>query len=331
MVEAVRHRLREQVFTEDPVEADFVLVAQCFSHEFVSALQLCRAQADLAGPCFAAKTRDLDQRIRRWIGNIARGSLHRRCNGSNFMILTSAEDGRLAFSPFAHTALRNWAFLTPNGPASWLRTHFPAETLQCPWHPYPDLPWDVVVPFPSLRNQSVAVPPGDHRARLAFFAGHADSCVRRKLFGHFGCDLTGSGVAVCESLPKMHEYGRLLQRSVFCLVPDGRSSPWNTRFVEAVAAGCIPTVISDDFHPPFHRTIAWASIAVFVRTEQISNLERILRAFSSTEIQQRQEGLVEIAPLLDPRDPGYWRLLLAELQEGAAARDTQRSAAMGTE
>lgn len=337
-VEAAQFRLGESVVAYVAEDADFVLVAQCFTQDFLAALHICRARGGTVNSaemrktrsdCFAAKELELNTRMLRFVRAVVRSPLHRRRNGTDFVLVTGTEDGRLAFPAFEHPSLRNWAFAAHMGPSSWLRAQAHAAdelgTL-CPWPEYPEVPWDVVLPTPSIHNLSA---PGGHRPRLAFFSGHDNSCARRALFGSFGCDLSESGVAVCHG-GLGRRYGQLLRESRFCFVPDGRSAPWTGRFMEVLRAGCVPVVVSDVFHPPFHRSIEWASAAIFARVAEVPQLEARLAAVSSEALQHWQSALHDLAVRLDPREGSYWELLLNELHQGASARVHRESSSLQT-
>jgi len=317
-VEAVQWRLAHHIRASDSADPDFVLVAQCFHHDFLQALQSCRYK-QVAEECFSSELEALDKRIHRWIDAISSSPLHQRRNGTDFVMVIGAEHGRLAFPALAHPALRAWTFVTPRGPSSWLRERFVAEA-HCGFASprYPPIPWDIVTPLPSLLNWT-ASSAQQERPRLAFFAGAINSCVRRELFRNYGCDLESQGVAVCNQ-GFGERYSALLHETTFCLVPDGRSSPWTWRFFDVIRAGCIPTVVSDDFHPPFHRTIDWMSAAIFVRVAHIPWLEKLLRAVPKAAIESRQRALFELATSIDPREVAYWELLLEELRQAAAAK-----------
>ena len=45
-----------------------------------------------------------------------------------------------------------------------------------------------------------------------------------------------------------------MQKSTFCLVPRG-DTPSSRRFFSAIAAGCIPVLITDDYEPPFQHAL----------------------------------------------------------------------------
>lgn len=314
-------RLREQVFTANPDQADLILAAQCFSHKFIIALQLCRQWPHSETACVAAETKLLNHRMDAWLDSVIHTPLHHRQNGTDFFVVTGAEDGRLAFPAFSHPAVRRWTFMTPMGSSSWLQNHVPGQ-VSCQWPHYPEFPWDVVLAMPSIHERG-STADQESRPRLAFFAGHNDSCARQDLFNRFACNLNGHGIVVCPgNLGAL--YGHMLRESKFCLVPDGRSSPWTWRFVEVIRAGCIPTVISDNFHPPFHRSIDWRAAAVFVRIAELPRLEGLLRAMPAYEITQRQQGLSELAEALDPRGPLYWELFVTELWEAVRSKAAYR-------
>eukprot|EP00920_Eleutheroschizon_duboscqi_P034249 GHVT01082338.1.p1 GENE.GHVT01082338.1~~GHVT01082338.1.p1 ORF type:complete len:1236 (-),score=201.88 GHVT01082338.1:223-3930(-) len=69
------------------------------------------------------------------------------------------------------------------------------------------------------------------------------------------------GVLVRKTFAPRAAIYKVMSRSVFCLVPRGKSA-WSLRLFEALFAGCIPVVLSDEWQLPFESFIDMSQIVV---------------------------------------------------------------------
>lgn len=93
-------------------------------------------------------------------------------------------------------------------------------------------------------------------------------------------------------------YGAPIFRAQFCMHVGGHT-PTSRRLFDVMIAGCIPVIVSDKIWPhlPFHDTIPWLDIAIFIPERDID--KKNISAFdpvwemSSEEAQKRQSLLLE--------------------------------------
>jgi hypothetical protein len=108
--------------------------------------------------------------------------------------------------------------------------------------------------------------------------------------------------------------GRELAQSVFCLVPAGDYEV-SSRFYSAIAAGCIPVVISDRLTGAFASSIDYDSIWLKVKekaflTENVSEMILKLSTMGDKALARRRAALeyfrpdVRCLPVLEHRKPG---------------------------
>ena len=81
-------------------------------------------------------------------------------------------------------------------------------------------------------------------------------------------------------------YSELMMNSKFVFCPGG-GGVHSYRFTEALSAGAIP-VVTPELLPPFFPEMDWSGCLVRVSEEDIIDLPRRLRLFSSNEIRRRQ-------------------------------------------
>lgn len=239
-----------------------------------------------------------------------------------FVIVYSMDKGRADY-PLVSEETKDWIAVTTVGNPQWMEINqpwtFPLEAWQTsdPCHNQTSVsqrgliwyPQDVVAPVVTTfapTNKSF-----DTRQRdiLFFFSGTANSCTRKMLVSEFKRDKKRYFVTD-EPMDKM-EYAKILYRSRYCLVPDG-FSPISARLFEVLLHGCVPVIISEAFHPPFETMMDWRSMALFVKREQVPNLEQYLDTVGDAyfSIQQRS---AELSKVFDSGVVSFWLALFSSM------------------
>lgn len=122
-----------------------------------------------------------------------------------------------------------------------------------------------------------------NRTILAFFSGGAHGDIRKMLLNHWKDK---------DSLVQVHEYlgqnyTQLMGLSKFCLCPSGYevASP---RVVEAINAGCVPVIISQNYSLPFSDVMNWNQFSLEIPVEKIPEIKTILQNVSETKYMKLQ-------------------------------------------
>ena len=90
-----------------------------------------------------------------------------------------------------------------------------------------------------------------------------------------------------------HQYVRELREAQYCLHLRGDTST-SRRIYDALAAGCVPVIISDDSHLPFKSQIDWDSFTVSINEDElIEHKSRVPMALIENPalLRQKQEAL----------------------------------------
>lgn len=163
----------------------------------------------------------------------------------------------------------------------------------------------IAIPYsnPTFASVSAAAQdwriPGRPRPILAHFRGRIMNRVRSVLVKRYGpqpghvieaahpataarCNLNkcSAKAKAAHAFPSQQAHLDEMTRSVFCLVPAGDSPP-SSRLYLAVAAGCIPVLISDAFEGAFSSTVPWSTFSLRFPERDVTsgaaNLTALLR------------------------------------------------------
>ncbi|XP_027333236.1 probable glycosyltransferase At3g42180 isoform X5 [Abrus precatorius] len=133
---------------------------------------------------------------------------------------------------------------------------------------------EVYLPKGKLGPPSLGQHP-NNRNILAFFAGREHGAIRTILLNHWKDK--DNEVQVHEQLRKGQNYTKLMGQSMFCLCPSGYevASP---RVVEAIHAGCVPVIISDNYSLPFSDVLNWRQFSIEIPVKKIPEIKTILQS-----------------------------------------------------
>ncbi|XP_057415037.1 probable glycosyltransferase At3g42180 isoform X1 [Lotus japonicus] len=151
---------------------------------------------------------------------------------------------------------------------------------------------DVSIPEIYLSYGELAPPSlpqhPSNRTVLAFFAGGEHGAIRKLLLQHWKDK--DAQVQVHEYLPKGQNYTQLMGLSKFCLCPSGYevASP---RVVEAIHAGCVPVIISQNYSLPFNDVLNWSQFSIEIPVEKILEIKDILQNVSESKYMKLQENV----------------------------------------
>ncbi|CAN6681271.1 unnamed protein product [Malus baccata var. baccata] len=154
---------------------------------------------------------------------------------------------------------------------------------------YVSLP-EIYLPKGNLDPPNLGQAPKS-RPILAFFAGRVHRPVRPILLDHWKDK--DDEVQVYEKLPKGLNYTKFMGQSKFCLCPSGFevASP---RIVEAIYAGCVPVLISDNYTLLFSDVLDWSKFSVQIPVDKIPEIKTILQAIPFDKYLKMQKRVYRV-------------------------------------
>ena len=167
----------------------------------------------------------------------------------------------------------------------------------------------VPVPYVVSRPAWLVAPelPRTNRSTLLFFRGHLPRStidtkqVRRNLLLKLQ-GLPGVQVEAATAQPgavyEPHDaYLAKMMRAAFCLAPRGDTAS-SKRLYEAIAAGCVPVIISDTLRLPFERRLRWADFSIRMREDDVlkapARLDEWLRELTPERVLGLQTNLERV-------------------------------------
>ena len=81
------------------------------------------------------------------------------------------------------------------------------------------------------------------------------------------------------------DYQQEMEDSNFCLIPRG-DCLFSYRLLEALAAGCIPVILSDGYVLPFSEVLDWKTFALHLPERDWQSIPQLLRSYDEQAIQK---------------------------------------------
>lgn len=169
---------------------------------------------------------------------------------------------------------------------------------------YPNAwPHDVTMQYPSPFDTKKYWRGPAERHILASFIGTPTHCSRQDLL-QLWRGRNRTGLKVMETVQEKGLYSSILQQSRFCLVLDGHY-PWTIRYLDVLQHGCVPAVVSESWHPPLHRLLAWENTGSFptllIHPRSMPVLDQLLARIPYTTWVKMQRLTIQLARIFDPR------------------------------
>lgn len=146
---------------------------------------------------------------------------------------------------------------------------------------------DFPIPLICQPHQYNFYYPNDIRRDLfCSFAGSMTHPIRKQIV-----QLYRHRYQIIQAHLKIHDYCKMMARSVFALAPRGYGQS-SFRICEALQYGAIPVYISDHWIVPGN--IDFNEYGVLVHNDEVRNLDKILKAITPEQIRSKQEAGREI-------------------------------------
>lgn len=318
--------LNPQFYASTPEAADFVVLEHCVTYAY-HVLRYGKGfdTVDLTWEALRIVQEEYLLPIIRWAESTP---AYQNTGGFNFVIVFAMDKGRADY-PLASRATSHWHAITTVGNGTFWMLN------QKPWRlwdermPFEDTggacagqvstskrklifyDQDVVVPVPIAFGWDELSEGTAGREILVFFAGSPNSCIRKLIVEQLNAS-ADPGVFVTSHPLDRDEWGTLLFRSRFCLVPDGFSSI-SARLYEVLMHGCVPVLFTHAFHPPFETFIDWRRLAIFLRYSDVPRVPQILRSVGDGEYLSMHRELVRAQKYLNTQGSTFWAATNREL------------------
>lgn len=168
----------------------------------------------------------------------------------------------------------------------------------------------MVIPPPSSFDFSNKILSGERARSLihhrrVFFAGtihwkwfdHYDDSyshgVRQRLADLYQNQSFYPNVIIHDGKMELEEYFSALRASTFCLCPRGFAT-WSPRFVDSVAAGCIPVLIADHTDHPFSHILDYNKFSIILREEDATTSGKLMEILDSVRTEDIKRMKTEL-------------------------------------
>jgi hypothetical protein len=151
------------------------------------------------------------------------------------------------------------------------------------------------IPLPLYVPLEQAPDLSKNRSLFAGFYGNMKTHIFRKVIEKELGMLPG--FTVTERISRL-EYQTQLEQTLFSLCPRG-AGPTSIRMYESMVSGAIPVYISDQFYLPYRDQFDWDNLCLRVHFNELHDLPRMLRSFSSERLLRMRNCIEQFLPQLE--------------------------------